>query len=412
MADANFVKFVFGTSAAYAALGTKDANTLYFITDSRQIYKGGTLFTGGRFLTVTSYPVAGDVNTIYVNTSDGSAKFWDGTKYQIVVKPSPGAIADTPDNDTLATQKAVADYVATKLTALDATSLGKRVTANEAAIGKLNGTGDGSVTKTVNDAVGAAKNELRGNIDRKANKATTLAGYGISDAYTKEEANTKISSAVANAHHLKRSIVDTLPATGDADTIYMKPKAGSGDDIYDEFMWINNRYERIGNSAVNLTDYYTKGQVDSKVNDAKSTAATDAQSKANKALSDAKAYADGLAGNYATKAQGAKADSALQAADIVESKKNGNISVKGVDVAVYGLGSAAYTESSVYDAAGTANAAKTEAIRAASADATSKSNAAKNEAISTASMDATTKANKALSDAKTYTDSKLAWGTL
>lgn len=45
---------------------------------------------------------------------------------------------------------------------------------------------------------------------------------------------------------------------------------------------------------------------------AEATAAADATDKANKALADAKAYANGLAGNYATAAQGAKADSALQ----------------------------------------------------------------------------------------------------
>ena len=43
-----------------------------------------------------------------------------------------------------------------------------------------------------------------------------------------------------------------------------------------------------------------------------------------------------------------KADTALQAADIDTGSANGKISVKGTDVAVKGLGSAAYTESSAY----------------------------------------------------------------
>lgn len=41
-------------------------------------------------------------------------------------------------------------------------------------------------------------------------------------------------------------------------------------------------------------------------------------------------------------------DSALQASDIVEGSANGTISVQGNDVAVHGLGSAAYTEASAY----------------------------------------------------------------
>lgn len=70
----------------------------------------------------------------------------------------------------------------------------------------------------------------------------------------------------------------------------------------------------------------------------------------------AKAYADGLAGDYATADQGKKADTALQAADITTGTANGAIAVKGTDVPVKGLGSAAYTESTAYDAAGAADA--------------------------------------------------------
>lgn len=68
----------------------------------------------------------------------------------------------------------------------------------------------------------------------------------------------------------------------------------------------------------------------------------------------AKDYADGLAKNYATAAQGAKADTALQQADITTGGANGTIAVKGADVAVKGLGSAAFVETSAFDAAGTA----------------------------------------------------------
>lgn len=53
-------------------------------------------------------------------------------------------------------------------------------------------------------------------------------------------------------------------------------------------------------------------------------------------------------GNYATAAQGALADSALQKADITEGTANGTIAVEGTNVAVHGLGSAAYTEAEAY----------------------------------------------------------------
>lgn len=79
-----------------------------------------------------------------------------------------------------------------------------------------------------------------------------------------------------------------------------------------------------------------------------------AETKANAAEANAKAYADGLAKNYATAEQGAKAESALQAADIATGGTNGTIAVKGTNVAIKGLGSAAFTEATAYDASGAA----------------------------------------------------------
>lgn len=112
--------------------------------------------------------------------------------------------------------------------------------------------------------------------------------------------------------------------------------------------------------AIDHTLFAEKTQVATDIATAKGeavdAAAADAKTKADTAEQNAKDYADGLAGNYATAAQGAKADTALQSADITTGTVNGAIAVKGVDVAVKGLGSAAFTESSAYDAAGSAQA--------------------------------------------------------
>ena len=62
----------------------------------------------------------------------------------------------------------------------------------------------------------------------------------------------------------------------------------------------------------------------------------------SEAISEAKSYADSLSSNYATADQGAKADTALQKADITSGSANGTIAVDGTDVPVKGLNSAAY----------------------------------------------------------------------
>jgi hypothetical protein len=59
----------------------------------------------------------------------------------------------------------------------------------------------------------------------------------------------------------------------------------------------------------------------------------------------------------ATAAQGAKADTALQSSSITSGSVNGTIAVKGSNVFVKGLGSSAYTETSAFDTAGSADSA-------------------------------------------------------
>lgn len=205
------------------------------------------------------------------------------------------------------------------------------------------------------------KNEIAALKTGKADKGSTLAEYGIGDAYTKTQADSAIKTAIANSGHLKRTIVTQLPEASAADehTIYMiKKSSPDGTNAYDEYMVVNEsgtkKLEKVGDSKVDLTNYATKTEVQTAKSEAISTASGDATTKANKALSDAKSYADGLAENYATAAQGAKADTALQKASITSGTTNGSIAVGGTDVAVKGLGSAAYVATTAFDAAGVA----------------------------------------------------------
>ena len=445
------VKFVQGTAAQFALLESKDADTIYVITDEQRIYKGDVCLSGGIYTTVDTFPEADQArNTLYVNTQTGEVRYFDGTSYQTVVRATGKTISGTGDDNHLATTKAVVDYVATQVADLDVGALEGRVstleTEMDAAEGRLNtvegqittinGEGEGSIKKALSDAKaytdtvaeGKADAEhtheiadvtgLQTALDGKATKADTLAGYGITDAYTKGETDSAIAAAVAAAPHLKRTIVEDLPDAEGADenTIYMVGTgAGSEDSAYEEYMVINGAFEKIGSSKVDLTNYAEKTYVDAAKQEAISTAAGDATQKANTAEQNAKTYADGLiagldvedtavegqyvsqvkevdgkiqvtraqlpaepviaegatngtisvngedvavhglksaaytdATDYATAAQGALADSALQKGDVATGATNGTIAVDGTDVAVKGLGSAAYTESSAY----------------------------------------------------------------
>lgn len=163
-------------------------------------------------------------------------------------------------------------------------------------------------------------------------------------------------------------------------------------------------------------------KVSTAINTAKEAAISEAASKATAAENNAKAYADGLAINYATAAQGTKADSALQVADIKTGSTNGTIAVKGGDVAVKGLGSAAFTEASAYEVAGAASQALASAksyadglagnyeVAGAAAAAEARAKAYADELAD--DYDAAGSANAALTSAKAYTDEALTWGTI
>ena len=395
------VKFVQGTAAQFALLDPKDADTIYVITDEQRIYKGDVCLTGGIYTTVENFPEADQArNTLYVNTQTGEVRYFNGTAYQTVVPATGKTISGTGDDNHLATTKAVVDYVATKIAELDVSALEGRVdtleTEMDAAEGRLdtvegqittiNGEGEGSIKKALSDAKaytdtvaeGKADVEhtheiedvtnLQTTLDGKANKATTLAGYGITDAYTKDETDSKIAEAVAAAPHLKRTIVEDLPDTEGADenTIYMVGTgAGSEDSAYKEYMLINGAFEKIGSSKVDLTNYAEKTYVDAAKQEAISTAASDATQKANTAEQNAKTYADGLIagldvedtaqdGKYVSavtevdgKIQVTRADLPA-AATLVEGTANGTVKFNGTDVPVHGLKSAAYTDATDY----------------------------------------------------------------
>lgn len=137
-----------------------------------------------------------------------------------------------------------------------------------------------------------------------------------------------------------------------------------------------------------------KEETTSQVGAATSALQGEITAAASKALEDAKSDA---ASKYATLAQGAKADSALQAANISTGTANGTIKVKGEDVAVAGLGSAAFTEASAYDVSGAAASALT---------------AAKEYANGLAdNYDVKGSAATAETNAKAYVDTALTWGT-
>lgn len=116
---ANLVKFMSGSSASFAALGTKDDNTLYFLNDTKQIYKGEHLYSKS-FEVVSILPTSGGVkDVLYVETSTKKLHIWNGSSF--VEALDAFVTIDTAVKETGANAvsgKAVYDFVSAEINAL------------------------------------------------------------------------------------------------------------------------------------------------------------------------------------------------------------------------------------------------------------------------------------------------------
>ena len=79
--------------ADYAALETKDTNTLYFVEETGQVFRGSKNYSEAVVLYNTdgagspARPTSGAVGKLYVDATTLAASAWDGAAYKDVVKP-------------------------------------------------------------------------------------------------------------------------------------------------------------------------------------------------------------------------------------------------------------------------------------------------------------------------------------
>lgn len=131
---------------------------------------------------------------------------------------------------------------------------------------------------TTSSQVGAA---IDAKIANKAEKATTLAGYGITDAkisggtitlgtstitpltshqsldnyYTKDEVDGKVSAIPK----FSISVVTELPTADiSTTTIYLLKTGSETNNLYTEYIYVDSKWETLGTQKMNMSDYLTK----------------------------------------------------------------------------------------------------------------------------------------------------------
>lgn len=105
------VKFYTTTQTAYNTAktnGTLLDGALYFITDTKRLCKGATLY-GGSFEYCDSTPTSGTAGTLYFNAATGNLLTWNGTGFDTKFIPFETTLTDT--DAKVPTSKAIKKYV-------------------------------------------------------------------------------------------------------------------------------------------------------------------------------------------------------------------------------------------------------------------------------------------------------------
>lgn len=88
---------------------------------------------------------------------------------------------------------------------------------------------------------------------------TTVSSFTNDAGYQNaSQVSSAINTAIAGITGISFEIVQALPQTGDPGTIYLiLDSQGPTGDIYDEWIYVNNAWEKLGTTAADLTDYTT-----------------------------------------------------------------------------------------------------------------------------------------------------------
>ena len=103
--------FMHGVQANYDALQKKDANVLYFCTDTKKIYKGDIDFTDSVIIAAKKPETNIVTGKLYVLADTGTVEVYAGGAWHVVSYPVATEISAASDDTHVATAKAVWDAV-------------------------------------------------------------------------------------------------------------------------------------------------------------------------------------------------------------------------------------------------------------------------------------------------------------
>lgn len=87
------------------------------------------------------------------------------------------------------------------------------------------------------------------------------------DFVKKAELTEEVKSLIGNTKALEFSVVEELPSNGEKSTIYLVSNSKAENDAYDEYIFVNGKFEKIGTTSVDLSDYVKMSDITSITNE-------------------------------------------------------------------------------------------------------------------------------------------------
>ena len=106
-----------------------------------------------------------------------------------------------------------------------------------------------------------------------ANVKSTVEGYGYQTAaqvdtaitakgyQTKDDVDSEIAAKLSGITGITFKKVDTLPTSGDAGTIYLVAHSHGTNDSYDEYIYTDSAWEKLGNTDIDTTNFVLKSEL-------------------------------------------------------------------------------------------------------------------------------------------------------
>lgn len=141
---------------------------------------------------------------------------------------------------------------------------------------RINATGDGiewytpdtSTVSGLSETVAGHTIDIASLQSNKADKATTLEGYGITDAMTATAIQAAIQAAIAGTGHAVFQKADTVPTaeTAEDNVLYLVMNTSTG--FYDIYAKVDTEVVRLDDVSINLDDYSTTDEMNSAIEQA------------------------------------------------------------------------------------------------------------------------------------------------